>query len=98
MKRVPIRSKANPKRATILLMVVSLLALLFVIITGFLALSRSERQTADYFRRGELINSMIDDVQAQVQRLALADITDDKGKVLAGPGSVWTQVPGRGKT
>lgn len=89
---------ARRRRATILLLVVSLLALLFVIITGFLALARTERLATEQFRRGDIINAVIDDVHNRVKQLAQSDIASDRGVPLGGPGMTYSQITGRGST
>lgn len=81
------RKSKNKRRATILLIVVSLLALLFVIITGFLTLSRNERQTLQEFRRGDLTDRILDGQRNKAIDAMLNQITDAKGHVLSGPGA-----------
>jgi hypothetical protein len=83
------RKSKNKRRATILLIVVSLLALLFVIITGFLTLSRNERQTLQEFRRGDLTDRILDGQRNKAIDAMLNQITDAKGKVLSGPGAQY---------
>ncbi|MBI5865789.1 MAG: hypothetical protein HZB38_15055 [Planctomycetes bacterium] len=90
------RSQRRQRRATVLLIVVSLLALLFVIITGFLTLSRNERITLQEFKRGEATDSILENEKERVLRNAAHEITDANGKVLSGPGSQYEQVPGVG--
>src|SRR5262245_27735336 len=94
----PARPLLSRRRATVLLMVVSLLALLFVIITGFLSLSRTARSTVDQFRRGDRIDAFVSEINKLIQELAIRDITDDQGRILAGPSAAYEQYPGRGKT
>lgn len=52
------------KRATILLMVVSILALLVVIVIGFLSLARSERATQQDTRRGNLADQAVENANS----------------------------------
>lgn len=58
------------RRATILLMVVSILALLFVIITGFLSLGQLQKKIGDDRRRGAMIDAVVGDaVETVVSRV-----------------------------
>lgn len=65
----------NPRRrATILLMVVSLLALLFIIVTGFLSLARTERNTLQDVRAGDTTDTILDNARDSMLDLAAAQV------------------------
>ena len=72
------------RRATILLMVVSLLALLFVIVTGFLSLARNNRGITEEVAKSDLIDSIAEDVTEMAVALIKDQLVDASGKVLAG--------------
>jgi hypothetical protein len=76
----------RPRRATILLMVVSLLALLFVIVTGFLALARVDRGVVVDLRRADLSDAIAEDTNALAMSLIRDQLVDDTGRVLGGGG------------
>jgi len=64
---VKIRSDKRKRRATILLLVVSILALLFVLVTGFLSVARNGRQIVNDARRGANVETIV----AQTQQLVM---------------------------
>lgn len=55
-----IRTDKRKRRATILLLVVSILALLFVIVTGFLSVARNGRQIVNDSRRGANVETIVE--------------------------------------
>jgi hypothetical protein len=78
-----VKSK-NRRRATILLLVVSLLALLFVIVTGFLSLSRNTSRLGEDISRSDLIDAIVEDMDDWAVSLVKEQIVDDAGNVLPG--------------
>jgi hypothetical protein len=91
------RTLTSKRRATVLLMVVSLLALLFIIVTGFLSLARAERQVQRLVRTSNRVDAIVDD-SLNVLRTRLAEaITDADGRVLSSGGAGWASIPGYGK-
>lgn len=78
------RKSKNRRRATILLMVVSLLALLFVIVTGFLSLARVDRGLTIEVQQAELADTVVQDTADWVIDLLADQLIDDKGRVLGG--------------
>jgi len=65
-------------------MVVSLLALLFVIVTGFLSLARVDRGMVVDLRRAELTDAIVDDTNARVIALIKDQLVNEAGAVLGG--------------
>ncbi len=65
-------------------MVVSLLALLFVIVTGFLSLARNESQLSRIISGSDLIDAVVDDMDSWAISLIKEQIVDSQGKVLPG--------------
>jgi hypothetical protein len=91
------------RRATVLLMVVSLLALLFVIVSGFLNLARQDRISQQQIQQGDEMSRIIDSCNEVVlQQLRRAWMSE--GRILAGPPSgttpasyvppTWEDIPG----
>lgn len=80
------------RRATILLLVVSILALLFVIVTGFLSVARNTRQLVVEAERGDTINRIVDSVKDAV-------LTELGNQIVGEPetgtvGSEYEMIPG----
>ena len=78
-------------------MVVSLLALLFVIVTGFLSLARVDRSVASELRRADLAESIAEDTTDWATALIKDQVLDNTGKILAGGNAQsysWEDVPG----
>lgn len=90
------RTFGRRRRATILIMVVSLLALLFVIITGFLSVARQSRQTFTRFQQGVTADQVVEDVGGSVVNLATDQLRGDNGGVLDGPQADFANIPGVG--
>lgn len=72
------------RRATILLMVVSILALLFVIVTGFISLARQERLSSTLVRGGNVVDRILDSTQDMVLSLMQRQWTPPGGPALTG--------------
>lgn len=69
--------RLNPpgrKRATVLLMVVSMLALLVVIVIGFISLARSERGTLEQLRRGGTADEIVQNANELLQSRAASQL------------------------
>lgn len=81
--RMSVKSRRS-RRATILLMVVSLLALLFVIITGFLSLARVDREMVIDLHRAELADAIAEDTNAWALALIKDQLKNGSGRVLGG--------------
>ena len=76
------------RRATILLMVVSLLALLFVIVTGYLSLARFERQTFGTLHRGADVDRVVASANELIRSRMREQWLDPRtGRLLAAPGA-----------
>ena len=67
------------RRATVLLMVVSLLALLFVIVTGFLSLARVDRGMVVDLQHAGQTDAVIEDIDALAMSLIKDQLLDDAG-------------------
>jgi len=65
-------------------MVVSLLALLFVVVTGFLSVARSNRAMVVDVGQSDLIDAVVDDMDDWAIALIKEQIVDASGKVLPG--------------
>ncbi len=74
----------NRRRATVLLLVVSLLALLFVIVTGFLNLARTNRGMVADIQRSNLAEAISEDMADWGTSLIKEQVVNASGKVLAG--------------
>lgn len=72
------------RRATILILVVSLLALLFVIVTGFLSLARVDRQMLGDVRQADLTDAILEDTDDWVQSLIVDQLAGDTGQLVGG--------------
>jgi hypothetical protein len=75
------------RRATILILVVSLLALLFVIVTGFLSLARVDRQMLGDVRQADLTDAILEDTDDWVESLIVDQLAGDTGQLFAGGGA-----------
>ncbi len=86
------------RRATILLMVVSVLALLFVIVTGFLSLARFDRVAFEDVRAGrdgEAALRAVNDLVLSMLREQWLDPSDPNSRVLDhSTGVTWEDIPG----
>lgn len=87
------RKSTRQRRGTILLIVVSLLALLFVIITGFLTIARNDRVTLREMQRGQLTQSILDNQRDKILTAIETSIKSANGRVLAGPGAEFAEIP-----
>jgi hypothetical protein len=85
------------RRGTVLLMVVSLLALLFVIVTGFLAVVRFDAQIVEDIARGDQTEGLLDSVDDMAIGL-IGDSWRDPatGRVMGGPAADGFTIPGYG--
>lgn len=89
--------KRNPggrRRATILLMVVSLLALLFVIVTGYLSLSLYERQTFQRVQRGNVVDRALDSIERLVLSKIGQSLKGSAGTLGGDPKVIVESIPG----
>ncbi len=84
------------RRATIMIMVVSLLALLFVIVTGFLGLARSNRLIFNELRRNTVSEQMLASTREMALSFALDQLRDANGYVLGGPTAQFSDIAGYG--
>jgi hypothetical protein len=90
-------NRKNRRRATVLLLVVSLLALLFVIVTGFLSLARNGSRLSEDVSRSDVIDAIVEDMDAWAISLVKDQIVDDAGQVLPGGSGEtfsWEVIPG----
>lgn len=94
------RPTPNRRRATVLIMVVSLLALLFVIVTGFLTQSRYNQQVLQTSRIADLPNDVLDATNQLAISLIREQLIDANGGVLiaSGGGSLDVDIPGYRKS
>jgi hypothetical protein len=76
--------RTNRRRATILLMVVSILALLFILVSGYLTLARSERTTVAMVQRGAETDEIIKSINNVVISQMRAGWADAYGNLLTG--------------
>ncbi len=74
----------NKRRATVLILVVSLLALLFVLVTGFISMARVDRQTIAAVSEAEVTDQILDSLDDQVESLVAGQLVGQEGAVLAG--------------
>ncbi|TWT41809.1 hypothetical protein RAS1_29320 [Phycisphaerae bacterium RAS1] len=79
-----LRIKTRRRRATILLMVVGLLAMLFIILSTYITLARFDRLTLRQVQRGELIDDVVKSVGNLVRTQMRDQWVDAAGNVLAG--------------
>lgn len=72
------------RRATVLLLVVTLLALLFVIVTGYLSLARTNRAVTTEIQKSNLTDNLVKNMSDWGVSLIKEQIVGDTGQVLAG--------------
>lgn len=72
------------RRATVLLLVVTLLALLFVIVTGYLSLARTNRAVTNEIQKSNLTDNLVKNMSDWGVSLIKEQIVGDTGQVLAG--------------
>lgn len=77
------RNRKLSRRATILLMVVGMLAMLFVILSAYVTLSRFDRLTITQFNRSKSIEEAIDSVQKVVMNLMVEQFAGPNGDPFA---------------
>ena len=103
------RFSTKRRRATMLLMVVSVLALLFVIVTGFLGLARADRLAVNSLRSGDLVGQILDATNDLLRSQMRRQFADGGGKLLSGgrtgasptkvvSGYAPADIPGAGKS
>ncbi len=86
------------RRGTVLLMVVSLLAMLFVIVTGFLAIARFDDQTAQDLQKGSDKDIVVTSVNEAIVGAVVGSMEDaGSGALMGGPGSAWATIAGEGR-
>ncbi len=91
------RPNQTRRRATILLMVVGLLSMLFVIVTAYLALSRLDRDTITQSVRAGLTDQVISGLNDQVRTLLRQQWEDRDGEILTGTeGGSYVDIAGVG--
>ena len=78
------RHNRHARRGTILLMVVTLLALLFVIVTGFLSVARNDRGTVIQVLDGDVAGTIVRDTTDLAVGLIGRQLVDSAGNVLGG--------------
>ncbi len=90
----------NNRRATVLILVVSLLALLFVLVTGFISIARVDRQTIATVSEAEVTDQILDALDNQLELLVADQITSDDGSVLTGDSRSYAaeDIPGYRKS
>lgn len=97
-----IRPAASRKRrATILLMVVGMLAMLFIIVSAYITLSRFDRVTIARFERAQTVENVVDSINALALSMMRQQLADAGGDVMAGtygPGNTGqsADIPGYG--
>jgi len=80
-------------------MVVSLLALLFLLVTGFLSVARTQERTFGTLTEGNVRDEILDGINAMVVGQIKAQLFNDQGKLMGGGASARTEtVPGYGKS
>lgn len=91
------RQSRTRRRATILLMVVGLLSMLFVIVTAYLALSRLDRDTITQSVRAGLTDQVISGLNDHVRTLLRQQWEDRDGEILTGAeGGTYVDIAGVG--
>ena len=70
------------RRATVLLLVVTLLALLFVIVTGYLSLSRTNRAVTNEIQKSNLTDNIAKNISGIGISLIKDQILDNQGQIL----------------
>lgn len=96
----PGRLRSTPRhrrRATVLLMVVGLLAMLFVLISAYLAFARYESVTFDIVEEGEVVDASLDNVNDVLLAAVRDQLRNDDGE-LFGPASQFADIPGYGSS
>ena len=89
--------RRHDRRATILLMVVTLLALLFVIVTGFLSVARNDRGNVKQVLEGDVAGTIVKDTIDLTTDLVSKQLVDSDGNVLGGSGGSsysYEDIPG----
>ena len=76
--------RRRPRRATVLLMVVALLALLFVLVTGFLSLARVDRQTVEDLEQADVTDAIVADIADLALEQIRSQLVGEDGRVLGG--------------
>ncbi|RMF72720.1 MAG: hypothetical protein D6744_16525, partial [Planctomycetota bacterium] len=89
-----IQSRKRQRRATVLLMVVSLLALLFVIVTGFLAVARFQEQVQTVVRKGDVREQIVESVENVVIGKLADSIRGEHGVLGGDPLTSPETIPG----
>lgn len=84
MNTQPPTKSRSKRRATILLMVVGLLAMLFVIVTAYLTLARFDRDTLRQVENRRVVEEVVDSVNDLTLALLRESLTDSRGEVLTG--------------
>lgn len=78
------RSRPIRRRATVLIMVISLLALLFVIVTGFINFARVERELQVEVRSSDRNDQVAGEIADRMTAMVAAQIQSASGGMLAG--------------
>jgi len=96
---MPANLSTRRRRATVLMTVVGLLALLFVIVAAFLQVARFSQQTRREIQRGDRVDTIVNNVVDMVSGLVAGGMRDSRGKVLGGAGGdSYADIPGYGPT
>ncbi|MGE0480519.1 MAG: hypothetical protein AB7Q17_08610 [Phycisphaerae bacterium] len=95
-----IRPRSRNRRATILLMVVGMLAILFVIVTAYLTLARFDRLSLEQLEDRRIVERTLDGVNDLVLAALRAQFADASGNLMSGAGTDWSYetIPGYGKS
>lgn len=88
------RKFRQSRRATVLLMVVSVLALLFVVIITFITITRSDRATIRDLQKSNVLDAVVEYHRNRALELMVQDIRGADGRPLSGPAARYEQIPG----
>lgn len=94
---------SRKRRATILLMVVGMLAMLFIIVSAYITLSRFDRVTIARFERAQTVENVVDSINALTLSIMRQQLANSDGDVMAGSYGVnnraqSSDIPGYGSS
>ena len=79
-----IKRKKTNRRATILVMIVGLLATLFLIVTAYITLARFDKLTLEAVQQGQTVDQMLGSINAVILSTIRQSWADADGNLLAG--------------
>lgn len=90
------RKKSQSRRGTILLMVVSVLALLFVVIITFITITRSDRATIRDLQKSNTIDSIVQFHKTRAEELVRKEFLGSDSQPLSSKDAQYETIPGYG--